>query len=58
VFQVEIPWKVWGVERSGTFRVTDLMTDRVLLRKSAADLDSFDVLLPAEQLGIYLIEKE
>jgi hypothetical protein len=57
-FRIEIPWKAWGVERSGTFRVADLMTDRVLLREAAADLDSFDVLLPAEQLGLYLIEKE
>jgi hypothetical protein len=57
-FKIEIPWKAWGVERSGTFRVTELMTNRVLLREAAADLGSFDAVLPAEQLGIYLIEKE
>jgi hypothetical protein len=48
----------WGRDRTGKIRLTDLMTERVLLRNSAADLGSFDVLLPAEQLGVYLIEKE
>jgi hypothetical protein len=57
-FKIEIPWKAWGVERSGTFQVTDLMTNRVLLREAAADLGSFDAVLPAGQLGVYLIERD
>jgi hypothetical protein len=57
-FKIEIPWKAWGVEQAGTFRVTDLMTNRVLLREAAADLGSFDAVLPAGQLGVYLIERD
>ena len=57
-FTVEIPWAEGGIEREGLFQVTDMMTGEVLLRKPAVELNSFEVRLPAEHLGVYLIERD
>jgi len=55
--QVEIPWEAWGIERAGTLQVTDLMSGQVLLQKDAGELQTFEARLPAEHLGLYLVEK-
>ena len=57
-FTVVIPWAEGGIEREGLFQVTDMMTGEVLLRKPAVELNSFEVRLPAEHLGVYLIERD
>lgn len=55
---IRIPWDEWGAERHGVFKITDLMNEQELLSAEAQDVDSFAVQLPAEHLGVYLIEKE
>jgi hypothetical protein len=52
---IEIPWEQWR-GKGTVFTVTDLMSGDVIAEGGRADLTSFQVELPAEHLGIYLLE--
>lgn len=56
-FKIEIPWKAWGVEPAGTFRVTDLMTGKIIATSDQAALREFSTGIEANRLGLYLIER-
>jgi len=55
-YVVRVPWEAWGVERSGSLVLTDLMGGRILWQGSASSLEQFSVQLVANELGIYLLE--
>ena len=55
---VEIPWEQWPVKKSGEFVITDLMTEKIIAEGDPSSLTEFQVELPAEYLGIYLIEQK
>ncbi len=56
-FSVELPWDQWRGKGS-SFTVTDLMSGDAIAEGLRAELDSFQVELAAEHLGIYLLERK
>lgn len=54
--RVNIPFRKCGIGHYKAYRITDLMTGRVILSGNRAEVSSFNAFVPFENVGAFLIE--
>lgn len=55
-FEVTVPYSDMNLRANGQYKITNLLTNKVIAAGKASDLKGFEVSIPVKNIGVYLVE--
>lgn len=56
-FTVTLPYTDMGLSANGNYKITNLLTNEIIVAGNASDLLGFEASIPVKNVGVYLVEK-